>query len=69
MADTFKGVDVSNTGIASCDLPFNLYGCGTQLITLRKEHVLRVFEDKVLRNVGGKPKRRTCYLQSALTYL
>jgi hypothetical protein len=33
-----------------------LYGCETWSLTLRKEHRLRVFENKLLRRVFG-PKR------------
>ena len=32
---------------------FNLYGCGTWSLTLREEHRLRVFENKVLRKIFG----------------
>jgi hypothetical protein len=37
-------------------LPIVLYGCETWSLTLRKEHRLRVFEDRVLRRIFG-PKR------------
>jgi hypothetical protein len=37
-------------------LPFVLYGYGTWSITLREEHRLRVFENRVLRRIFG-PKR------------
>jgi hypothetical protein len=37
-------------------LPFVLYGCETWSLTLREEHRLRVFENKVLRRIFG-PKR------------
>jgi hypothetical protein len=37
-------------------LPVNLYGCETWSLTLREEHRLRVFENKVLRRIFG-PKR------------
>jgi hypothetical protein len=33
-----------------------LYGCETRSLTLRKEHRLRVFENRVLRRIFG-PKR------------
>jgi hypothetical protein len=33
-----------------------LYGCGAWSLTLREEHRLRVFENKVLRRIFG-PKR------------
>ena len=34
-------------------LPVVLYGCETWSLTLRKEHRLRVFENKVLRKIFG----------------
>ncbi|KAJ4429592.1 hypothetical protein ANN_21777 [Periplaneta americana] len=34
-------------------LPVLLYGCETWTLTLRKEHRLRVFENKVLRKISG----------------
>jgi hypothetical protein len=37
-------------------LPVVLYGCETWSLTLREEHRLRVFENKVLREIFG-PKR------------
>jgi hypothetical protein len=37
-------------------LPVVLYGCETWSLTLRKEHRLRMFENKVLRRIFG-PKR------------
>jgi hypothetical protein len=37
-------------------LPAVLYGCETWSLTLRKEHKLRVFENRVLRRIFG-PKR------------
>ena len=37
-------------------LPIVLYGCETWSLTLRKEHRLRVFENRVLRRIFG-PKR------------
>jgi hypothetical protein len=37
-------------------LPVVLYGCETWSLTLRKEHRLRVFENRVLRRIFG-PKR------------
>jgi hypothetical protein len=33
-----------------------LYGCETWSLTLREEHILRVFENRVLRRMFG-PKR------------
>jgi hypothetical protein len=37
-------------------LPFVLYGCQTWSLTLKEEHRLRVFENRVLRRIFG-PKR------------
>jgi hypothetical protein len=37
-------------------LPVVLYGCETWSLTLREEHGLRVFENRVLRKIFG-PKR------------
>jgi hypothetical protein len=37
-------------------VPFILYGCGTWPLTLREDHILRVFENRVLRIIFG-PKR------------
>jgi hypothetical protein len=37
-------------------LPVILYGCETWSLTVRKEHKLRVFENRVLRRIFG-PKR------------
>jgi hypothetical protein len=37
-------------------LPVVLYGCETWFLTLREEHRLRVFENRVLRRIFG-PKR------------
>jgi hypothetical protein len=37
-------------------LPVVLYGCKTWSLTLREEHRLRVFENRVLRKIFG-PKR------------
>jgi hypothetical protein len=37
-------------------LPVALYGCETWSLTLREEHRLRIFENRVLRRIFG-PKR------------
>jgi hypothetical protein len=37
-------------------LPLVLYECETLSLTLREEHILRVFENRVLRRIFG-PKR------------
>jgi len=34
-------------------LPDHLYGCETWSLTLREEHKLRVFENRVLRRIFG----------------
>jgi hypothetical protein len=38
------------------NLPVVLYGCETWFLTLREEHRLRVFENRILRRIFG-PKR------------
>ena len=38
------------------NLPVVLYGCETWMLTLREEHRLRVFENRVLKRIFG-PKR------------
>jgi hypothetical protein len=45
-----------STNLDSIILPVVLYGCGTWSLTLREEHRLRVFENRVLRRIFG-PKR------------
>jgi hypothetical protein len=37
-------------------VPVVLYGCETWSLTLREKHILRVFENRVLRRIFG-PKR------------
>jgi hypothetical protein len=37
-------------------LPVVLYGCETWSLTLREEHRLRVFENRVLRRIFGPTK-------------
>jgi hypothetical protein len=37
-------------------LPVIVYGCETWFLTVREEHRLRVFENRVLRRIFG-PKR------------
>jgi hypothetical protein len=44
------------TFIRTIILPVVLYGCETWSLTLREEHRLRVFENRVLRRIFG-PKR------------
>jgi hypothetical protein len=44
------------TAAADIILPVVLYGCETWSLTLREEHRLRVFENRVLRGIFG-PKR------------
>jgi hypothetical protein len=43
--------------------PVVLYGCETWSLTLREEHRLRVFENRMLRRIFG-PKRDEGTLQS-----
>jgi hypothetical protein len=45
-----------NYGILLLILPVVLYGCETWSLTLREEHGLRVFENRVLRRIF-EPKR------------
>jgi hypothetical protein len=40
-------------------LPVVLYGCETWSLTLREEHRLRVFENRVLRKIFGPKGRKT----------
>jgi hypothetical protein len=37
-------------------LPVVLYGCETWSVTLREEHRLRVFENRVLRRIFGSKR-------------
>jgi hypothetical protein len=37
-------------------LPVVLYGCETLSLTLREEHRLRVFENRVLRRISGSKR-------------
>jgi hypothetical protein len=43
-----------NENIQDYNLPVILYGCETWSLTLREEHKLRVFENKMLRIFGPK---------------
>jgi hypothetical protein len=45
-------------------LPVVLYGCETWSLTLREEHRLRVFENRVVRRIFG-PKRDEVVLEKA----
>jgi hypothetical protein len=47
---------LKNYNIQDDNLPVLLYGCKTWSLTLRGEHRLRVFENRVLRRIFG-PKR------------
>jgi hypothetical protein len=42
-------------------LPVGLYGCETWSLTLREEHRLRVFENRVLRKIFGPKRSKTNY--------
>jgi hypothetical protein len=44
------------TPLKTIILPVVLYGCETWSLTLREEHRLRVFENRVLKRISG-PKR------------
>jgi hypothetical protein len=54
-------------------LPVVLYGCETWSLTLREEHRLRVFENRVVRRILG-PKRKTdcgenCTMMNFIAYI
>jgi hypothetical protein len=40
-------------------LPVVLYGCETWSLTLREEHRLRFFENRVLRRIFGPEREKT----------
>jgi hypothetical protein len=49
----------NSTGLKTCRtiiLPVVLYGCETWSLTLRDEHRMRVFENRVLRRIFGPRK-------------
>jgi hypothetical protein len=52
-----------------------LYGCETWSLTLREEHTLKVFENRVLRRVFGQQRDgtiggwRNCIMRSYTTFL
>jgi hypothetical protein len=48
--------DIKITKYKTIMLPVVLYGCETWSLTLREEHRLRVFENRVLRRIFG-PRR------------
>jgi hypothetical protein len=50
--ESFEKIKIYRTVI----LPVVLYGCETWSLTLREEHGLRAFENRVLRRIFG-PKR------------
>jgi hypothetical protein len=55
--NAFLSVMIRSTSIyKTIILPVVLYGCETWSLTLREEHRLRVFENRVLRRIFG-PKR------------
>jgi hypothetical protein len=43
-------------GCETVTLPLDLYGCDTLYLILREENTLRVFENRILRNILG-PER------------
>jgi hypothetical protein len=55
MMDTSCKV-LSNTNPQGIILPVVLYGCGTWSLTVRQEHKLRVYENRLLWRIFG-PKR------------
>jgi hypothetical protein len=46
-----KGQNIQNHNSISC-----LYGCETWSLTLREEHRLRVFENRILRRIFGRKR-------------
>jgi hypothetical protein len=48
--------NVKNKIYKTTTLPVVLYGCETWSLTLREEHRLRVFENRVLRKIFGPKK-------------
>jgi hypothetical protein len=54
-------------------LPVVLYGCETWSLTLREEHRVRVFENKVLRRTFGSKRNemtggwKNCIMRSFIT--
>jgi hypothetical protein len=46
------GIQIHNSII----LPVGLYGCGTWSLTLREEHRLRAFQNRMLRRIFGQKK-------------
>ena len=53
-AQNVEYIHISNFTFCLCGVV--LYGCETWLLTLREEHRLRVFDNRVLRRIFG-PKR------------
>jgi hypothetical protein len=51
-----KNLELVDVFYLKAILPVVLYGCETWSLTLREEHRLRVFENRVLRRIFG-PKR------------
>jgi hypothetical protein len=56
LSSSFLSKNVNVKLYKSIVLPVVLFGCETWSVTLRKEHRLRVFENKVLRRMF-EPKR------------
>jgi hypothetical protein len=46
-------------------LPVVLYGCETWSLTVREEHKLRVFENRVLRRIFGTKRDRVKGMEKA----
>jgi hypothetical protein len=44
-----------------------LYGCESRSLTLREEHRLRVFENRVLRRIFGQEVGENCVMRSFIT--
>jgi hypothetical protein len=59
--------------IQSCNFPFVLYGCKTWPVTLREEHRLSVFENRVVRRVllpavMKSQAEENCIMRSSIIY-
>jgi hypothetical protein len=56
MGSYFAYTKKNNFSIENLYLPIVLYGCESWSLTLREEHTLRMFENRLLRRIFG-PKR------------
>jgi hypothetical protein len=66
------GIVSKNNVYKTTILPLVLYGCETWSLTLREEHRLRVFENRMLRRIFGPKKdevtvEENCIMRSFIT--